>query len=612
MKGVSPGLKDLMTDQVRSSSFLSIKWKSFLAIVTSLLLVAAIFLWLFDNSLELAIPATVMVVVFSFVFLAASFYHSRQIARISQILPLLGQQQFTEARSLLKGNKRSFLPDEIGHLDDVITSLSYQLESLEKNVALRTREMERLSLFDSLTGLANRNLFQYEVETDLENLHLRNGLLAIAILDLDNFKRINDSVGHHLGDVLLGKIALRIKSATRNLGLIARLGGDEFALILRGMKTPAEIEFHCQKILKLILKPIDLNGQQVVVSCSLGVAIATKSQSFNDVLKNAEIAMYAAKSHVGNTFKLFDNAMANAAHANLSMEADIRRALLKKEFTLFLQPKLNMHNQVRGFESLARWQHPERGIVEPAEFIPAMEELGLIKQLDKYILEESCQQLVLLQDQNPDISIAVNISLSHFSNASFLAFLKTCLQKYTFDPSRLELEITETLLMENLNAGMEVINQIKQLGVSIAIDDFGTGYSSLSYLKNLPVDTIKIDREFIKDIPDSESDMQISSVIIFLAKQLEFIVVAEGVETEQQLDFLKANQCDLAQGLFFSEPLPAEQAMSYLFNFETNASQKKDNNFSGQFRSNTYASFSENDPEKNENAPASTASSYRN
>jgi len=582
-----------MNDHLRPNATLRIKLALFFAILTLLSFSAVVFLWYFKNDLELAVPVAVIVVGFSLVIFTASIFHSRQIARISRILPLLGQQQFADARSLLNPRKHSFLPDEIGHLDNVITSLSYQLESLEKKDALRTREMEHLSLFDSLTGLANRNLFQYEVETDLENLDTQNGLLAIAVLDLDNFKRINDSVGHHLGDVLLGKFGLRIKSATRNLGLIARLGGDEFAIILRGMKTRAEIEMHCQKILKLSLKPIDLNGQNVVVSCSLGVAIATENQSFNDILKNAEIAMYAAKSQTGNTFKIFDTAMANAAHADLSMEADIRRAILKEEFVLFLQPKLNMDNKVLGYEALARWNHPERGIVGPAEFIPEMEELGLIKKLDKFILDVSCQQLVLLQDEYPEISIAVNISLHHFSNASFLSFLKSCLQKYAFDPGRLELEITETLLMENLNAGMDIINQIKSLGVSIAIDDFGTGYSSLSYLKNLPVDTIKIDREFIKDIPDSESDVQISTIIIFLAKQLGFTVVAEGVETEQQLDFLKANQCDLAQGFYFSKPMPAAKAISYLPNFSPDPQDKGHQIPTDIIPQNTFASISE-------------------
>lgn len=503
------------------------------------------------------------VLVFYFAFL--SWKYLSRINQQLQVLPMLGQKQFHEVRTLIRQNRSSsFYRDEFNSLDDSVTTLTYELEAVEKAASHRTREMERLSLFDSLTGLANRNLFLYELQRDVQRFQQHGGMLAIVILDLDKFKRINDTLSHQLGDMLLNKIGSRLRTATRTLGLVSRLGGDEFALILRSARKIAQIEVLCQKILDLVHKPIILNNNTIITSCSLGISLAGADQSATDLVKNAEIAMYKAKEAGGNTFRVFNSVMATEAHHNLSLETEIRRAFENREFTLYLQPKVNMDSDIVGFESLVRWDHPDRGILPPAEFIPAMESMGFISQLDNFILDSSCRQLKVLSQHFPGINIAVNISSTHFTEKSFLVYLKDCLKKYPIEPHCLELEITETLLMENMNLGMEILKQIKELGVSIAIDDFGTGYSSLSYLKNLPVDTIKIDREFIKDIPDSESDMQISSVIIFLAKQLNFKVVAEGVETSEQMVFLKANHCDLAQGFYFSKPIPAHKAMLLL------------------------------------------------
>lgn len=489
----------------------------------------------------------------------------------AQLLPLLGQKQYQPVREELNHPRaQRYFRDELDNLDEATTTLSFQLESLEKAVELRTNEMERLSLFDPLTGLANRNLFQYEAQQAVKSYQQSNqrgaptAKVGIILFDLDKFKRINDSLGHQLGDRLLSKVAERLKNATRSLGLVARLGGDEFAILVRNIKNTKQLELLSQKINQLIRKPVQIDGNKIVVSSSIGASIIASQQGASDLIKHAEIAMYKAKEAGGNGYQLFDAAMATEAHRNLSLEAEIRRGFEQNEFTLYLQPKVNMDSEVEGFESLIRWDNPDRGTVPPNDFIPAMEEMGFISKLDNWVLEASCRQLHVWKELFPEISIAVNISSTHFTDRNFISFLQSCLQKYPIDPKRLELEITETLLMENMHAGLEVIGQIKALGVHIAIDDFGTGYSSLSYLKNLPVDTLKIDREFIRDIPESESDMQISSIIIFLAKQLGFKVVAEGVETSEQLVFLKANQCDLAQGFYFSKPIPAHKAIVML------------------------------------------------
>ncbi|WP_439133472.1 putative bifunctional diguanylate cyclase/phosphodiesterase [Pseudomaricurvus sp.] len=504
--------------------------------------------------------------IISFIIFTTIERFSQRLHRYASLLPLLGKKQYQQLREQLRQNQSKYGMGEFNEAESSLSALSYQLETQEKTVDIRTQEVERLSLFDPLTGLANRHLLQYEIQSDLEHLARspRENLVAVILLDLDNFKRINDSLGHQLGDVLLEKMAKRLKGAIHSLGLVARLGGDEFAILLRSARRPEQLQALSQKIQDLVRKPLVVDNTSLVISCSIGVSTATLEDTPEDLVKHAEIAMYKAKQSGGNAHRLFNSQMAAEAHDNLSLESELRRGFEESEFTLYLQPKVNMDGIIKGFESLVRWDHPDRGTLPPSEFIPAMENMGFISLLDNWVLEASFRQLKVLEPHYPDIILAVNISSTHFTKESFLVFLHECLQKYPINPSRLELEITETLLMKNMSAGLEVIKKIKEMGVRIAIDDFGTGYSSLSYLKNLPVDTLKIDQEFIKDIPDSESDMQISSVIIFLAKQLHFSVVAEGVETAQQLSFLKANHCDLAQGYFFSKPIPAHKAILML------------------------------------------------
>lgn len=488
-----------------------------------------------------------------------------RLKRQATLLPLIGQKQFLEVREILARRKTGRLfKDEIDILDTSAINLSLQLETLEQAVGLHTQEIERVSLFDSLTGLSNRNLFQYECQRELQRHREAGSLVAMILLDLDNFKRFNDSLGHHLGDQLLCTISERLKHNNKVFSAIARLGGDEFAVLTNTLKRPSQADQLAEKIQQLLNKPIDVNGSQHVVSCSIGIALFGGGQSSSDMLRNAEIAMYKAKKSGGSTQTRFDNPMAAEIHNQLSLEEDIRRGFKENEFVLYLQPKVNMSENTEGFESLIRWDHVDRGIIPPGEFIPAMETMNFIIEMDKLVLDASCRHLKTWKSLYPDISIAVNISSNHLTSPEFLSYLKDRLNTYDINPARLELEITETLLMDNVNAALDILHKIKALGVRIAIDDFGTGYSSFSYLKSLPIDTLKIDREFIKDIPDSDKDMQISSVIIYLAKQLGYKVVAEGVETLEQLMFLKSNQCDLAQGFYFSKPIPAHKALLML------------------------------------------------
>lgn len=559
--------------------FISLRWQLVLVFIPMLLLVFGFVGWrvythlslLPDNSARLAAHyelglltcAGVLLLLLSLMLL--SWPPLARLRRQATLLPLLGQKQFLEVREILSRRRPwRLFEDEIDILDTSAINLSLQLETLEQAVGLHTQEIERVSLFDSLTGLSNRNLFQYECQRELQRHREAGSLVAMILLDLDNFKRFNDSLGHHLGDQLLCTISERLKHNNKVFSAIARLGGDEFAVLTNTLKRPSQADQLAEKIQQLINKPIEVSGSQHVVNCSIGIALFGGGQSSSDMLRNAEIAMYKAKKSGGGTQTRFDNPMAAEIHNQLSLEEDIRRGFKENEFVLYLQPKVNMSEKTEGFESLIRWDHVDRGIIPPGEFIPAMETMNFIIEMDKLVLDASCRHLKTWKGLYPDISIAVNISSNHLTSPEFLSYLKDRLNTYDINPARLELEITETLLMENVNAALDILHKIKALGVRIAIDDFGTGYSSFSYLKSLPIDTLKIDREFIKDIPDSDKDMQISSVIIYLAKQLGFKVVAEGVETLEQLMFLKSNQCDLAQGFYFSKPIPAHKALLML------------------------------------------------
>ena len=559
--------------------FLSLRWQLTFIFVPVLILVFGIIGWRVFYHLvqisqtnahisalyELALLSCAGLLTLILSLMLLSWSPLRRLTRQASLLPLLGQKQFQRVRQQLSQNTRQHhFNDEIDLLDNSAINLSLQLETLEQSVGQHTREMERVSLFDSLTGLANRNLFQYESQRELQRHHDNDTLTAVILLDLDNFKRFNDSLGHHLGDQILSTISQRLKHNSQSLGIIARLGGDEFTVLTKSLRRSSIAEELAEKISQLIQKPIELNNSSHVITCSIGIALFDGKQTASDMLRNAEIAMYKAKESGGNCIRRFDNLMAAEVHDKLSLEEDIRRAFREKEFMLYLQPKVNMNEVTEGFEALIRWDHQDRGIIQPSEFIPAMESMNFIIEMDKLVLNASCRHLKTWKDLYPNISIAVNISSNHLISPEFLHFLKDCLSKYNINAERLELEITETLLMENITAALDTLNKIKALGVRIAIDDFGTGYSSFSYLKSLPIDTLKIDREFIKDIPDSDKDMQISSVIIYLAKQLGFKVVAEGVETLEQFIFLKTNKCDLAQGFYFSKPIPAHKALLML------------------------------------------------
>jgi diguanylate cyclase (GGDEF)-like protein len=556
-------------------TFVSAIWKLTIAPIAIIIISLTVMVLSQISRNELTLVRILPIILGAIILTTAIIMLTRSLIKrlrgINALLPLLGESQFSEVRKALapsinKSIKRN-TASEVDQIERSLLDLSHKMEHQDENIDFHNKEIERMSLFDSLTGLVNRHLFLYETQNDLLDVqdNKRENIVAVIFLDLDKFKRINDSLGHQVGDLLLKKMGKRLRKATQKIGMVGRPGGDEFSILLRNIRSVRQLNTLCEKLQKLISQPIMLADTSIVVSCSIGIAASvSNSTKATDLVRHAEIAMYKAKDAGGGTYRLFTPSMASEAQDSLLLESDIRRAFTEKEFTLYLQPKVDTDNKIQSFESLVRWDHPKKGLLAPGLFIAAMESMGFISQLDDWILETSCRQLKILMEHYPGLSIAVNISSTRFSEESFVNFLQSCIEKYGIEPEHLELEITETMLMENMATATTILNKIKQMGIKIAIDDFGTGYSSLSYLKDLSVDTIKIDQAFIRDIPENEKDMQICSVIIYLAKQLKYKVVAEGVETKEQMDFLVASDCDLMQGYLFSKPIPAHKVLLML------------------------------------------------
>jgi len=419
--------------------------------------------------------------------------------------------------------------------------------------------MERMAFYDTLTNLANRRLFYDRLGQAVDHAQRSRHLSALLYLDLDQFKRVNDTLGHEVGDVLLQEVSTRLTSCVRQEDTVARLGGDEFTVLLFDIKTPSDASLVADKILHTLRQPLNISGHQLVVTTSIGITIVPQDGTDpNSLMKNADLAMYRAKEHGRNTYHFYSEEMNTNAIKRLRTEYELRRALERSEFALHYQPKVRLADQqIVGVECLIRWEHPERGLLAPYEFIEVAEETGAIVDMGTWIIQEACRTGREVSEQaRRNIQIAVNISPRQFRDPNLVATIRRSLRESGLNPSTLELEITETMLMGDVEAANTTVRQLHELGVRMAIDDFGTGYSSLNYLKKFPINTVKVDRSFVMDIPESEDDKAITSAVIAMAHRLNMEVVAEGVETQAQLDFLLEHDCDYAQGYLFAKPLP--------------------------------------------------------
>lgn len=428
---------------------------------------------------------------------------------------------------------------------------------------------------DALTGLPNRLLFMDRLERALKRAKKKKGyVFALLFLDLDRFKVINDSLGHMIGDQLLVAIGSRLESCLRTTDtvsryedqhLLARLGGDEFTILLEDIRDVNDATLVAERLIREITRPFHLSGHEIFASASVGISIsATGYEHAADLLRDADTAMYRAKSHGKSRHEIFDPAMRDHAIARMQLETDLRRAVDNREFLLYYQPVVSLSDwRIIGFEALIRWQHPTRGLVFPAEFIPLAEETGLIGPMGKWVLEEACHQMAEWQARfrlNAPEMMSVNLSSRQFGQPDLVDQLALILRDTKLNPRCLKLEMTESLVMENVATASAMLKLMKALGVKLGIDDFGTGYSSLSYLHRFPIDTLKVDRSFVSQIAEDKENLEIVRTIITLAHNLRMNVIAEGVETAEQLSLLRDLGCEYGQGYYFSRPVSLEAA----------------------------------------------------
>lgn len=437
------------------------------------------------------------------------------------------------------------------------------------------KKMEQLAYFDVLTGLANRTYFKMQLRKALALSKRGHYSFALFYFDLDEFKRINDTLGHDAGDQLLMEVANRLQSRLRTEDTIARLGGDEFAVLLSGIKDKEEASNIIETIETMLTQPIKLGNNEVIVSASIGVTLAPfDSMEEETLLKHADLAMYEAKGKGKNTSHFYTKELDFAAKERMVIENELRIAIKEQQLLLHFQPQVNIETDtVVGLEALVRWVHPEKGMISPARFIPVAETTGQIVAIGEFVLHEACKVLARLQKEGYEGKLSVNISSRQLKDINLCTQLEYSIEQTGIEPSKLDIEITESMLMGDVEAAIRQLHEFKKLGVSLSIDDFGTGYSSLSYLKRFPVDTLKIDRSFIKDIPQDRDDMEISSAIIAMAQKLNLKLVAEGVETLEQIEFLRKNFCYVIQGYYFSQPLPDDKIEGFLQDFAQKKAQ---------------------------------------
>ena len=425
---------------------------------------------------------------------------------------------------------------------------------------------------DGLTNLANRELYQDRLRQALEQSEAGGKRVAVLCVDLDLFKNVNDSFGHPMGDRLLRLVADRLRAQVRGNNLAARLGGDEFAVILASDVSPNEASDFSAQLIKALSARYDIDGIEVVIGASIGIALSPgDGDTCEELMRNADMALYRAKSDGGGVHRFFEREMDRQAQKRRDMELDLRRAFANGEFELHYQPLVDIAaDRISGFESLLRWQHPEKGMISPADFIPVAEDIGLIVALGEWVLREACAEAVKWPD---DIKVAVNLSPVQFRSRNLVQVVVSALAHSGLSPKRLELEITESLFLAETEANLAILHQLRGLGVSISMDDFGTGYSSLSYLRSFPFDKIKIDRSFVKDLADRPDCVAIVRAISGLGRSLNITTTAEGVETMGQLDWLRAEGCNEVQGFLFSAAKPAAEIDRLLFKFGCCASQ---------------------------------------
>ncbi len=452
----------------------------------------------------------------------------------------------------------------IGPVRDDANSVSHYVAIASDISAIKKTEerLEHLAHHDSLTNLPNRMLFSDRLMQAAALARRNKKMIAVMLLDLDRFKEVNDTLGHRLGDQLLVEVSRRLKYRIREADTISRLGGDEFAVILSDFNDIEKAAQVAQNFMHAVAEPFEIEGHEIYITTSIGITIyPADSDDMETLLKNADTAMYYAKSRGKNNFQFFTNEMNSRIIEKLFIESKLRHALEHDEFQLYFQPQVEAKTGcIVGMEALLRWVNQELGDMPPSKFIPIAEDTGLIIPIGEWVIQEACRQAKSWQEEGvPILNLSINLSARQFHKQTIVETISDILQKTGFDPRHLELEITESVIMQDVDENIQTLRRLKDLGLRLSIDDFGTGYSSLNYLKRFPIDVLKIDRSFVMDITSDPDDSSVVSAIIALAHSLNLKVIAEGVETAEQLAFLKERGCNEVQGFYFSKPVPGQR-----------------------------------------------------
>lgn len=497
-----------------------------------------------------ALVAATLVLMFAF---AALFWlrHSivRPLSRLAGLMHAVSDDKDYSVRSRDTGR------DEIGYLSE---GFNQMLEKIDAH----DYKLRRIAHYDSVTALPNRHYFNQHLGDAIGVTRREGSRLAVLFVDLDNFKVVNDTLGHHVGDGLLKTVAERLASAVRSTDCVCRIGGDEFAIVLQGLAEQGEAAVVARKVLNELAPPVWASDSEIYIGASIGIGVfPDDAADMHSLLRCADVAMYHAKSRGKNNFQLFQqDIMEGMALKRLALESAMRKALEREEFVLHYQPQVDLSDgKVIAVEALIRWPHSDVGAVEPADFIPVAEESGLIVPLGDWVLRTACLQAKKWLDAGTPLRVAVNLSSRQFADDGLVANIRAITQEVGLPANLLELELTESMLMDSKEASIGKLEELKAAGFLLSLDDFGTGYSSMSYLKRFPIHALKIDRSFIQELPHNQDDIAITRAIISMARSLGLAIVAEGVETVEQARFLRDNGCGLSQGYFFGDAVPAER-----------------------------------------------------
>ena len=507
----------------------------------------------------------IFIVLGCFIYFVARPF-TKRLLRLSGALPLLANKKFDQFRQV-KLKRPILFSDELDVLTDSALELSFELEQLNIEVEQKTKELENIAMYDLLTGLPNRNMLNYQLRKSIANIGRYPSGVAVLFLDLDDFKKVNDSNGHTEGDKLLIQAAERVRLSVGKVDLACRFGGDEFVVVLGNLKSVNEAVNVAEQLLLQFKDPIKLGSSIFYVSTSIGISYTeTTEEKAENLISHADIAMYEAKDSGGGQFHVYHQEMYQRVAHRVMLEGEVRQALAKQQFSLSLQPQLCSKNKkIYGFEALLRWKHPDRGMISPEDFIPILENSQHMIELGYWIIHRCFELAIMIKEQGlNDIRIAINLSAGQFIDANLPKYLQSLLDKFSLTADNFELELTEQTLVKDIDHTIAMMDSLKSMGFSFAIDDFGTGYSSLAYIKKMPIDVIKIDKSFVFGMLENHADYQIIMSTIAMVKNLGLTVVAEGVETAAQLRSLRENNCDIIQGYYFSKPIPEIELSQFL------------------------------------------------